>query len=170
MKADFSPHYSTRQITVDDWQSYKDLCFRFAGSDEPDAFCNWQNPNIPESWKSIFDDRSCIFFGLFNKDQMIGMAHIKIKSPEDAYFSGLMIEPEYQGRGLADCLHEIRRRHLQEIGFNGNVYTQILSTNNQSLKAAQRNGFEIINTVEEGGDGWKATYHHLQLDKSFIPK
>jgi RimJ/RimL family protein N-acetyltransferase len=169
MQADFSPHYSTRQITVDDWQSYKDFCFRFSGT-EDSAFCNWQNPNIPESWKSIFDDKTSIFFGLFDKDKMIGMAHIKIKSPEEACFSGLMIEPEYQGRGLANCLHEIRRRYLKGIDFNGDIYTQILSTNNSSLKAAQRNGFEIIKTAEEGGDGWKATYYYLQLDKSLIPK
>lgn len=133
------------------------------GHDSPEMFANWQDPDDPQSWKAVLEPKQKnAAFGLIRADKIMGVAHVVIRD-NVAEFGGIYIDPSCRRMGLADCLHDIRRRYLTDIGFDGVVETQVLETNQPSLNAAKRNGFFTVGTKTDSGEGWSATYIQLHL-------
>jgi hypothetical protein len=147
-----------RQITSDDWRAYRDF---YKGLSSPQNFrgiMQGQNLDIPETYKHLPDKNiatgSFVMFGLWQGATMIGQSAIDITvtdGDKKATLAGSEIADAYRKRGLADRFYAARMQYLADIGFDGEITTEIKPDNIASRKAAERNGFVDTGKFNKAG-------------------
>lgn len=151
MKGSFDKaQFLSRRITDDDWAEYKDFYTRVLGQEDVGRFLGGSDPDVAENWRKSIRDSVYVWFGLYHENQMVGSSAIFFR-PHEAVFTGIMIDPAYGRRGLADYLHDVRKRYLDGLDFQGAVITEILPSNFRATAAAERNGFRLASFTEIDG-------------------
>jgi ribosomal-protein-alanine N-acetyltransferase len=103
----------------------------------------------PEEAKKEIEENEVYFIKQDGK--IIGSTEYQMKSPEEAYLGGLVIDPEYQGRGIARKAIEFR---LNEIRKVKRVWLVTHPENTKVIKLYESYGFKIEDKKENYfGDG-----------------
>lgn len=144
----------SRQITENDWREYKDFVSRMYAEEDLSRFLGGNDPEIADHWRNSIRDSEYVLFGLYHENKMVGSSAIFFR-PCEAVFAGIMIDPAYRRQGLADYLHDVRKRYLAGLDFQGDVITEILPDNTRSTAAAERNGFQLSLCREIDGIRYK---------------
>ena len=147
-----------RQLTPQDWQAYRDY---YKGLKQPHQFASLlagHDLDARETYTNLFDKTigtgSLVMFGLWQGEKMIGQSSINFIEEDGkkiALLAGSEIADDYRGRRLVDRFYQARMQYLRDIKFEGEIMTTIRPENENSIKAAQRNGFVNTATLDRHG-------------------
>ena len=165
LKLDSAP-YSIRQLLESEFEYYKSIRLE-AIQTEPTLF-RWSDPAESDLSDLDWQERikyPRIVFGLFKKDELIGMTSMLLLNDSEAYFGQSFIRPKYRGQGLSNLLYKIRMAWVDSQQIKRLVISH-REINTVSKKAIQRAGFEyshreLVHWLD-GTTGY-SLYYRLEL-------
>lgn len=143
--------YDVTTIGEQDWAAFKDY---YSSLSKPEHFVDAQRDVAsPSAWKQVLIDGNSggrTLFGVWHKETMIGMTGLIVSDAHDprdsvAVMTTSELADSYRGQGLSSLLYDARKQHLDDIRFQGIVETYIAFDNTASIRAAEKNGFELQN-------------------------
>lgn len=159
-------NFKIRQLRNDEAQLYKSM--RLEAIQSEPAMFRCSIPAEASLSDSEWEQRvrhPRFIFGLFEKEEFIGMTSLLLLSEYDAYLGQSYIKTEYRGKGLSSLLYEIRFMLAHELGL------KLLSISHResnfvSKAANQRYGFkyshrESVDWLD--GTTEDALYYTLEL-------
>ena len=133
----------TFEITEADLEDLAGFNIRVYGREDTVRFLDGLSPDDLENWRANhkhLHELGYILFGLRVGGKIVGTSALILKE-DKAVFTGMIIDPDYRGMGLADQFYELSIRYLQSIKFIKGIELSVLPTNDASIRAAKRNGF-----------------------------
>lgn len=124
-----------------------------------DLFLNIENTVRNNKLYSVILDREeirkeiekNIFYFIKVSNKLVGYISYEIKNPKEAYISGLVVAPKFQGKGIARKAIEIV---LGELSSFKKIWFVTHPDNIKSIKLYQSFGFKIGERIEDYfGDG-----------------
>ncbi|MFA4994671.1 MAG: GNAT family N-acetyltransferase [Bdellovibrionales bacterium] len=159
-----------RPLTPNDWQMFRDVRLR-ALRGHPDVFLRSYETEKKLSemdWKNTLDGKGKCVIGLFDDNQLIGLAAVFPRQGDLGEQYGLMamdyIDGKYRGRHLSKLLYEARVDWAKNSGFK-KLMTSHREGNEASRRANQAFGFRFTDkTLTEWPDGSKAMEYNYELE------
>ncbi|WP_293946820.1 MULTISPECIES: GNAT family N-acetyltransferase [unclassified Sphingobacterium] len=161
-----SGSYHIRQLLESEFAYYKSIRLE-AIHTEPTLF-RWSDPAEASFSDMDWQERiksPRIVFGLFEKDNLIGMTSLLLLNNTEAYFGQSFIRPKHRGQGLSKLLYRIRMtwvslHQLKQLSISHREINTISKT------AIQRAGFkyshrELVQWLD-GTSGY-SMYYSLTL-------
>lgn len=162
---------SVKALTSDDWQTFRAV--RLAAlKAHPGVFLRSYEEAIKISesgWKEMLDGNGKCIFGLFENNQLIGLAAVFTWLNDPSGQSGLMamdyIDAKYRGRHLSRLLYEARINWAINYTPFKRLVTSHREDNEASRRANQAFGFKFIGKeLIKWPDGSKALDYKYELD------
>jgi len=161
-----SEPYSIRQLLESEFEYYKSIRLE-AIQTEPSLF-RWSNPAESDLSDLDWQERikyPRIVFGLFKKDELIGMTSMLLLNNTEAYFGQSFIRPIHRGQGLSSLLYKIRMAWVNTQQIKRLIISH-REINTISKKAILRAGFEyshreLVHWLD-GTTGY-SLYYRLEL-------
>jgi RimJ/RimL family protein N-acetyltransferase len=161
-----SNSYSIRQLLESEFEYYKSIRLE-AIQTEPSLF-RWSNPAESDLSDLDWQERikyPRIVFGLFKKDELIGMTSMLLLNNTEAYFGQSFIRPKHRGQGLSSLLYKIRMAWVNTQQIKRLIISH-REINTISKKAILRAGFEyshreLVHWLD-GTTGY-SLYYRLEL-------
>ncbi len=159
-----------RALKSDEWQRYRDLRFEALAAHE-DVYGSclaiekaWGD----DVWIDLFSDQRHQFFGLFDRENLIGSGAVftdrNDKAGKTALLASAYIQPDYRGQGLSRLLYEARIRWIVESDRFDRIAVGHKQGNEASRRANQHFGFIKTGTEEiMWGDGSTDIKHTYEL-------
>jgi RimJ/RimL family protein N-acetyltransferase len=121
----------------------------------------------PDEWKKWMQDDGRIMFGLFEKEEPIGMTGIVTSWDDPA--CGVMIasyiKPDYRGQGLSSLLYEARMGWAKAYPAWKKLMVGHREGNEASRRANQRHGFAYtMREATDWPDGTRADVVRYEID------
>ncbi len=96
-----------------------------------------------EDWKEELGKASV--FLIKSDDKVVGNISYEVKSPEHVYISGLVVKPEFQGRGIAtDALKQVLAKYASAKRID-----LVTHPDNPARKLYESLGFKVESRVED---------------------
>lgn len=93
-------------------------------------------------WKEEFEN--CSVFLIRSGSEVVGSVSYEVKSPDHIYISGLVVKPEFQGRGIATtALKQVLAKYA-----NAKRIDLVTHPDNPALKLYESLGFKVESRVE----------------------
>lgn len=93
-------------------------------------------------WKEEFEN--CSVFLIRNGNEVVGSISYEVKSPDHIYISGLVVKPEFQGKGIATtALKQVLAKYA-----NAKRIDLVTHPDNPALKLYESLGFKVESRVE----------------------
>lgn len=144
-----SEFYEVTTLGENDWAAFRDY---YTGLSKPTHFIDAQRDvSSPSAWKQVLSDANDggrTLFGVWHDEKIMGITGLivsKASEPRDAVavMTANELADSYRGQGLSSILYDASKHHLAESGFKGIVETYIPFDNAASIRAAEKNGFEL---------------------------
>lgn len=159
-----------RALHEDEWKAYRDLRLEALAGHE-DGYggsLSFEAARDDVYWQDMFAQKHNKFFGLFDRDTMIGIGAV-VRSREDksgrtALLIAGYVREEYRQQGLSSLLYDARIRWIVESNLFDKVAVSHKQGNEASRRANQRFGFQ--KTGEENvtwGDGSQGIKHNYEM-------
>jgi len=160
-----------RPLTPNDWQMFRDVRLK-ALREHPDVFLRSYETEKKLSeaeWKNTLDGIGKCVMGLFDNDQLIGLAAVFPRPNDSGGYNGLMamdyIDAEYRGRDLSKLLYKARIDWAKNQSSFKKLMTSHREGNEASRRANQAFGFKFMDkTLTEWPDGSKALEYNYELE------
>lgn len=159
-----------RALKSDEWHRYRDLRLEALAAHE-DLYGNslaiekaWGD----NAWIDMFSDERHQFFGLFDRETLIGIGAVftarSDKDGKTALLASAYIQPAYRGQGFSRLLYEARIRWIVESERFDRIAVGHKQGNEASRRANQHFGF-IQTASEEAtwGDGSKDIKYSYEM-------
>lgn len=102
-----------------------------------------------EEWQEAF--KKVKTFLIKNKDNIVGEVSYEIKDPEHSYVDGLVIKPEFQGKGIA---RKAMEKIMEELKDYKKIDLVTHPENKRAIQLYESLGFKIEKQIENYfGDG-----------------
>lgn len=159
-----------RALQKEDWKSYKALRLeslerhadRYTGTLAQDSL------RSDDDWRAMMCGATGQCFGLFDRDEMVGLAAI-FKDREDgsgqsAFLASAYIREEYRGKGYSHLLYERRIQWAIDSRLFKRILVGHREGNEASRRANQAFGFEYTGyETKTFGDGREDVLHHYEM-------
>lgn len=159
-----------RALKREDWESYKSLRLealklhadRYTGTLAQELL------RSDEDWRNMMSGQNGQCFGLFDGDEMVGLAAI-FKDGEDgsgqtAFLASAYIRKTYRGKGYSRLLYEWRIQWAIDSGRFKRILVGHREGNEASRRANQAFGFEAIGCeTKKFGDGREDLLYHYEV-------
>ncbi|MFA5967143.1 MAG: GNAT family N-acetyltransferase [Patescibacteria group bacterium] len=128
-----------KQVLPEDWQQVLAI--------EQSANSPLYFPCTDEDIVKKYMDKSLVYFIINNDNQIVGTISFEIKGDNDYYCDGLVIMPEYRGKGYA---LEAVKEMLKLIGGHKHIHLVVHPHNTPAIITYLKAGFVV--------SGWKDNY------------
>ncbi len=162
--------FSVKTLKQPDWESFRSIRLR-ALQEHPNLYLGTYKDTIARSeseWQAMLDGNGKCIFGLFDKDQLIGLAAVFTSRDDPTGKTAVMamdyIESHYRGGHLSRMLYQARIEWAKQQPFKRLVISH-REGNEVSRRANQAFKFKFIGAeFIEWPDGKKALDYRYELD------
>jgi RimJ/RimL family protein N-acetyltransferase len=160
-----------RALTAQDWEALRRIRLRalrvhpgvYLGSYKSAA------ARTEDEWQEMLDGKGKCIFGLFDRDQIIGLAAVFTSREDPSGQTGVLavdyIDPLYRGRRLSKLLYQARIDWAKQYRPFKRLVISHREGNEASRRANQSFGFKFIGKEEiDWPDGTKAQDYLYELD------
>ena len=144
-------NYTVRQFHSSDWQHYKAIRLE-ALQVEPGVYCSSyadESERTESQWQERLSRSDCAYFGLYNNDELVGMAGVMPEGTDGEYeLIAAYIKKPHRGKGLSKLLYKARIEWAKSNGVKSLIISHRKS-NTASMAANQRFGFKYTYTEED---------------------
>jgi len=164
---------SIRQISIDDWQEFREIRLKALQSDPKVFGSNYTRENnySDQDWKEWLGAKNQAIFFIYDDEKPIGMTGIYI--PQDtvrkttAVLWGSWLDSDYRRKGISDLMYKSRIDWAKQQPDIRKIKVSHRESNLASKYANQKHGFRLVkkeDKVWHDGVEEKDVIYELKID------